>query len=92
MNPSNCIRDTSQRFCVTYFRPGQGVGGFPTARMSLVRSGHLSWYLGKCSVLPFELGCVLRPPKFRACLPDLGWIQITPHSRRRYPSALAGTC
>lgn len=22
MNPSNCIRDTSQRFCVTYSRPG----------------------------------------------------------------------
>lgn len=24
MNPPNCIRDTSRRFCVTNCRPGQG--------------------------------------------------------------------
>lgn len=93
INPSNCIRDTSRRFCVTDSRPGQGMGGFPTARTSLARLGRLSWRLARQNILPFAWAVYSeRPPKSRGCRPALGCIQIAPHSRRRHPSALAGTC
>lgn len=70
MNPSNCIQDTrhktqvSRRFCATDSRPGQGMGGFPTARTSLVRSGQLSWRLEEHSILPCAWDTHCGPRKF----------------------------
>lgn len=94
MNPSNCIRDTSQSAILRRHRLStrSGNGRLPNSPHKLGQTGTSLVASRRVQRPAIRLGYVLRPPKVRACRHDLGWIQIAPHFPRRNPSVLTGTC